>query len=120
MPPRNEEGGGSLTAADITLLREMMLEVAAETAARHICRFRDIRDSDAEEMGHAVGMITDVGSGEIRAGIELIRENHKWVQRIRGRMDQAGVAAALAALGVVISATLAAFWIGFKNTVIKP
>ncbi len=120
MAPRGEEGGGSLTAADIRLLRELMLEVAAETAARHVCRFVEIKDNDASEMGHAVGMLTDVGKGEIRAGIELIRENHKWVQRVRARMDQAGIAAALATVGVVISATLAAFWIGFKNSVIKP
>lgn len=116
--PANE-GGGSLTAADIRLLREMMVEVSAETAARHVCRFKTIPDADAQEMGHAVGMLSDVGSGELRAGIELVRENHKWIRSLRERCDKLNLAASVAALGVFVSALLATVWVGIKNHLAK-
>lgn len=121
MPPRNEVegGGGSLTAADIRLLREMMLEVAAETAARHICRFSMIPDAEAKEMGHAVGMLSDVGAGELRAGIEVVRENHKWTNKVRDRVEKVSLAASLSALGLVIAATIGALWVGIKQSLLK-
>lgn len=119
MPPRTDEAGGALTAADIRILREMMVEVAAETAAQHVCRFTAIGDKEAREIIHAAGMLADIGDGDMRAGVETIRENHQWTSRVRDRMDKVGLAAFISGIGIVIAAVIGSLWVGFKTAVLK-
>lgn len=106
----------SLTAGDLRLLRQLMVEVAAETAARHVCRFNTVDDEAAKEAGHAVGVVADVGRGDLRAGLESMRESLKWTVRVRDRFDQVGLAAAVAGVGLVVTAVATALWIGIKNS----
>lgn len=101
------------------LLRQLMVEVAAETAARHVCRFQGVTDEAAPEICHAVGMLMDVGKGELRAGIEVVRENHKWAMRVRDRAEKVGLAITISGMGLILSATLGALWVGIRHAIGK-
>jgi hypothetical protein len=114
MAPTPQSSG--LTSEDWARFEAMIVRVAAETAARHACRFATISDEDAPEMGHAIGVIADVGKGDLRAGLEVARENLKWTARVRERLDQAGVAAAVGFVGIAITGITTAIWLGIKSS----
>ena len=105
-----------LSEEDFRRIEEMLARAMAAAVKNHPCRFSTVLDADAPEMGHAVGMLADIGKGEVRTGIETIRENHKWVSRVRDRADQAGVAAAIGVIGIFITGMATALWVGFKSS----
>ena len=75
----------------IELIRDAMRLELAKAFKEHNCRFVVPEDS-VEEVGHAMGMISDLGgggSGGTAKGIEVIRENHKWLKRLRERTGKA-------------------------------
>lgn len=106
----------SLTGADLRLLRQLMVEVAAETAARHVCRFSTVDDEQAKEIGHAVGVMADVGKGDLRAGIEVVRENLKWAVRLRDRADKLWLGVEIGVAGIFVTAISTVLWLGFRSS----
>lgn len=85
----------------------------------HACRI-PISDSQAKEMGHAVGMIVDLGGGGDRGlpqGIEAIRENHKWMTKMRKRSDALGMVIMGTFITLTVGGLGTALWAGIKYLV---
>ena len=47
---------------------------------RENCRFKHISEGTSE---HFHGVVKDLGDGNTDRGIEIIRENHKWLKQMR-------------------------------------
>jgi hypothetical protein len=113
----------ALNADDIRQLREMMTEVAAESATRvaalHQCRFRGVADEDAPQLGHALGMIADIGKGDLRGGVEELRANHQWIISARRTVERASMTIGLCVLTAIVGGLVAAVWHGVRVAVIQ-
>ena len=93
----------------VTLSREDLSEIVEEAVRKalstHVCRFT----INPGEVEHLRGMLSDLGEGDFRRGVERARqghlwlvtrigdkdseysENHRWVSRMRARVDQASL-----------------------------
>lgn len=113
----------SLTPAD---LRAIVEAVSAAVNSRHECRFSGIPEDKTSEVVHAIGMITDLGKGSMREGIEVLRDNHKAMVGIRARVSQVAMGIGMAVILGITSGIVAACWIGVKamavvhGTPVKP
>ena len=68
--------------ADFT--KEELVAAMQEALLKHPCRF----DIDPKDIDHILGMITDVGEGSLRAGIERLRRHHNWLIERLARDDE--------------------------------
>ena len=78
----------------------------------HQCSL-NLDTSEIKQINHAVGMMTDLGDGELRKGIELIRENHQYLAKQRMRNDRLHNVVYFTILTVVISGFARMAWVGF-------
>jgi hypothetical protein len=64
---------------DVVISEERLTELLTLAVKRglgdHPCRYL----IDPRTVDHVVGMLTDIGDGDLRRGIEIVRTNHKWV-----------------------------------------
>ncbi len=78
----------------------------------HVCR--SFSEDELKELGHALGMVSDLGDGNINKGIETTRENHKWLKQLRARSDKASSIV----FGVIVvtfcGGALSALWLGLQ------
>lgn len=79
----------------------------------HTCRF-SVDDDDVKEFGHFMGMMQDVGEGRIGKGVDVIRENHKWMAKQRERSDKLSAAFFIVIVTTITGGMLAALWHGIK------
>lgn len=77
----------------------------------HLCRFRTC---NPEDVSHAIGMFKDLGEGDISAGIEVVRDNHKWIMRWATRIDKLSDAIAKTIVSIIVAAVLGLIWLGLK------
>lgn len=59
--------------ADLT--KEEIVAAVREAMSDHPCRY----DVCPKDVDHIVGMILDIGKGDLRAGIECLRQHHLWM-----------------------------------------
>lgn len=85
----------------------------------HHCRLAAIGDDQVHELGHLLGMLKDVGDGEVRKGIEAVRENQNWLVQQRERTEQFGRTLFFIVATSVIGGMVLAIWIGLKTLVTK-
>ena len=54
------------------------------------------------ELGHFMGMVKDVGNGDHSRGVEVLRDNHRMLTRLRAKVDRMsqGIAWLIIASGV--------------------
>jgi hypothetical protein len=109
MMVRESAPATSLTEADVALIRGIL----RDEILRHRCRL-PISDEKIPEVVHAVGMITDLGKGDLREGVEILRDNHKAMLSIRNRISQLATAIGTAVLLAVVSGVVAACWLGIR------
>jgi hypothetical protein len=94
-----------------TLIRAVVREELAKY--NHECRF-SVSDEDAKEFGHFIGMMIDVGDGRMGKGIEVIRENHKWLAAQRDRGNTLSTAIFVMLVTTLAGGLLTALWYGLK------
>jgi hypothetical protein len=99
----------TLTPEDLSAIKAMLVAVQSE----HKCRF-SIDDDEAKEIPHAVGMIGDLGGGDIRAGVEIVRENHKFISTMRNTVSRFAMVVGGAVATAVVGGVCAALWLGFR------
>lgn len=58
------------------MIQEAVKEGLKEALGDHPCRYTSL---NPQQLDHVVGMLTDIGDGDLRRGIEVVRVNHKWV-----------------------------------------
>jgi hypothetical protein len=100
----------SLTTADLRVIRDIMQEVIE---MKHKCRFA-LDDEQAKEIPHTVGMIGDLAGGDLRKGVEVLRDNHKWISKLRGALDRAAMVAGTALVTGIVAGLGGIVWLGFK------
>ena len=102
------------------LSKTMVAEVVREELENHagFCRI-DLSDAKAAEVGHAFGVFTDLGAGDVSKGIEAIRANHQWTSSMRGLSGKVGGVVLVVAITTLAGGLLAALWAGFKAAIGK-
>jgi len=96
---------------------DQLRQVVREELENHLlhCRFSTVTEEQAQEAGHLLGMVEDIGEGRVAGGIESIRANHKWLKRQRERSEKLSTALAFAILSSLVGAAFFALWTGVKK-----
>ena len=68
-----------------------------------------------QSFGHLAGMVADIGEGDLSAGIEAMRDNHKWFLKQRRMTEKVGIAAVSVVVVAITSGVLGALWLGIKH-----
>lgn len=114
--------------SEAVLSKADIVEAVREALGDHPCRYTSLTP---QQLDHVVGMLTDIGDGDMRRGVEIIRMNHKWlkdrlvddeeytanhelVSSIRKGLSGVGGHVAKAIAWAVIVGISVLVWIGFK------
>lgn len=89
-------------------------EAVRDEIYQHSCRLAQLSDDEVRDLTHAMGMITDLGQGDTRAGVEVIRSNINWMAKQRERTEQFGRTFFFAVITTVVGGALFAAWFGIK------
>lgn len=119
---------------DEALTKSDVVEAVREALADHPCRY----ELSPQQVDHVVGMLTDIGDGDLRRGVEIVRVNHKWVMdraadakdaeysanhelvsAIRRGMGSVGMHLAKGVAWAVVTALAVLVWIGFKSKIFQ-
>ena len=119
---------------DEALTKNDIVEAVREALADHPCRYK----LSPQQVDHVVGMLTDIGDGDLRRGVEIVRVNHKWVMdraadakdaecsanhelvsAIRRGMGSVGMHLAKGVAWAVVTALAVLVWIGFKSKIFQ-
>lgn len=110
------------------MTKSEIVEAVQEALGNHPCRY-GIAPGDVMHVG---GMLKDIGDGDLARGVEIVRINHKWVQKrvedldeeyranhafitsLRHGMGTISNAIAKGLVAILLAALLAMIWIGFK------
>ena len=96
------------------LLKDVISEVVSvEFEKMHVC---PIPKDKADEISHMLGVIVDVGDGDLRKGVENIREHHTFIKGLiatRSRMTRVISASVIVSL---VSAFLAMLIFAIKES----
>jgi len=112
------------------LTKEEIIAAVREGLSNHPCRYVSLTP---QQLDHVVGMLSDIGDGDLRKGVEIVRTNHKWVvdraedskdaeytanhelvSAIRRGMANVGGHVARGIAWAVIAGLAALVWVGFK------
>lgn len=113
------------------MLQEVVKEGMKEALGDHPCRYTSL---SPQQLDHVIGMLTDVGDGDLRRGVEVVRVNHKWVMdradeerdaeytanhelvsAIRKGLSNVGGHIAKGIAWVLIAGLATLVWLGFKT-----
>jgi replication-associated recombination protein RarA len=119
---------------DEALTKNDIVEAVREALADHPCRY----ELSPQQVDHVVGMLADIGDGDLRRGVEIVRVNHKWVMdraadakdaeysanhelvsAIRRGMGSVGMHLAKGVAWAVVTALAVLVWIGFKSKIFQ-
>ena len=84
----------------------------------HKCRL-GLNPKDISDFGHYIGMMRDLGEGSMDKGIEIIRDNHKWIKKQREVGNKISICILTTFIITIISGILGAVWLGIKQLVHK-
>ncbi len=88
--------------------------VAKHMETNHICRIK-LDDTQAAQLPHAVFVWSDLGDGNLPKGIEEMRENHRWLIKMRGRSEKTAMAIWICWVTLVAGGAATALWLGIKH-----
>lgn len=112
---QSEDGKYILTREEIKeLVSEAVADAMAKLSHPHTCRFV-ISDEDVKEASHAVGMVKDLGEGDIAKGIEAMRADHTWLRRQREVSYKVSYLIISILVMAIIGGLVKAVWEGFKH-----
>ncbi len=114
--------------SEAVLSKADIVEAVREAMGDHPCRYTSLTP---QQLDHVVGMLTDIGDGDLRRGVEIVRVNHKWVMNrivddgefaanhelvssIRKSMSGVGGHIAKGIAWVLIVGLAVLLWVGFK------
>ena len=66
------------------------------------------------DVRHFVGIVKDLGDGDVSGGLRKIRENHIWAARIKRTSDTIASTSLVVAIGVAITALIGAFGLAIR------
>lgn len=101
-----------------TIIRDEVQQAVAAAVKSHVCRFR-ISDDAALQIEHAVGVAEDLGGGSLASGIEAMRENHKWLAKMRTKSSMASSLFFTALVVAAVGGFVSLFWAGAKTHLLE-
>ena len=108
----------ALEPAELDAIRAAIRD--AIDSMSHPCRFGMVSDEEAQEAGHFIGMVSDLGEDRgLSGGIETIRNNHQWLARVITRTNTVGMAIAVIIASTFVAGVLSAVWLGVKVMLLK-
>lgn len=81
---------------------------------KHSCRF-NLTEKEAEQVGHYMNMMTDLGDGELTTGIRIIQKNHEWLKETREKSSKVFSVFMITITGALASAFIYTIWEGIKR-----
>ena len=66
------------------------------------------------DVRHLVGVIKDIGDGDVSRGIRVLRENHIWVSQFKGTSHKIANTALVTGIGIVVVTFLSAIGMAIK------
>ncbi|HSW00011.1 MAG TPA: hypothetical protein VLI39_07555 [Sedimentisphaerales bacterium] len=104
-----------MTDKELAVLAQKLSEEVAEKLREfHVCRL-NLSESEVSQAPHLFGVLTDLGEGDIRKGIEAFRENNRCVKKMRERGEKTALAAWLCWITLLVGGAASALWLGFKS-----
>ena len=107
--PSTGSPDSTLNAADLALIRGIM----TEAIKNHQGRF-DLSEEGAINLAHLGNLVTSMRQGNV-SGVDVIRDNHTMMTRIRKRADKATNLFFVMLFTGTIAAVFAAFWRGLSG-----
>jgi hypothetical protein len=97
-------------------IRSLIREVVRDEmrSFKHQCRFQ-ISEEEARDLGGYIHMMTALGDGEVSKGIDVIRDNHRWLKLQRDRSDRLSLAILIFVATTIAGGALTALWLGLKQ-----
>lgn len=105
-------GGDVWKKEIVNIIRDVVREELANYT--HTCKF-DVDDEKLKDIEHTLGIVSNLGQGNVGEGLEVIRDNHKWLKKQRERSDKLSTAFFIVLFGSIVSGVMAAIWVGFKH-----
>ena len=109
-------GIDSMTLEDRDALIALIQTTIREELKDH-CRL-PITDTEAKQASHVFGVLSDLGDGKLESGIEVTRENHKWLKQVRERSNTASAILFGLVILTVGGGLLSALWMGLKSLLV--
>jgi len=75
----------------------------------------NLTETAQKEMNHFMGTIKDLGEGDMRAGVEVIRENHNYVKNVKGYGNKIADYIIRTTVVVTLAGALAAIYWGLRS-----
>jgi hypothetical protein len=100
-----------MTPSEINAVAEAVVKSMDE---KHICRLK-LDELQITQLSHAVGVWSDLGEGNLPKGIEEMRENHRWLIKMRGRSEKTAMAIWICWVTLVVGGAATALWLGIKH-----
>ncbi len=93
------------------ITEETLRRIIREEMCKATCGLGEI---ELKELSHITGMVSDMGDGDFNRGVEVIREDHKWVIRYRKMTEKIGTTVVLTVTTIVVTALSCAIGIALK------
>lgn len=106
-----------LTTVISNEIKPLKDEIEELKQREHKCRFR-ISEKEAQELSAAMNMISILGeNNSIVSGLEVMRENHKWMRSQRERSAKLSMVFITTGIIAASTAFFGMIWVGFKKAV---
>ena len=92
-------------------------EAVREEIYNHNCRLAGVSDEDLKSIGTVVDMISSLGEGNTKSGVEVMRTNHNWLVTQRERTEQFGRTFFFVVITSAVGGAALALWAGVKALV---
>ena len=98
------------------LKEETIRKHIQELLEEAICKICPVpSELTSSEFGHILGMIKDLGDGDVGKGVEVIRDNHRWTSEFRTLKNKIFNAFLIAVVTVITSGVMALVWTALKD-----
>jgi hypothetical protein len=109
---RRKSGGTSYVS--VSDLYGLINSAVEEALARHTINCPIPADAKAE-IGHLIGVVKDMGGGNVGKGAEEVRSNAKFVRMLRERSHSAADKILMIVLSLIVTGGAFATWVGIKH-----
>jgi hypothetical protein len=112
----------NLTKQDLTAIREAFRQELAEKDAHirlivreELAEYCPMTDLYREQVPHGVGILVDLGDGQLDVGLREFRKNQFWVQEIRSKSAKYSSSIIVALIGISVLGIVTAIVTGIKT-----
>ena len=75
----------------------------------------EMTDATAENLHELMRVVSDIGDGDFRKGVDRVKYSIKWSVKVNKRSDQFSFIVMTIIVGAIVSGSVSAVWLGFKS-----